>query len=856
MAREKSIAVRFAAIGGQAVKAEMRDIGTAGRSAMQTVAGAVDPANDRLEEMARAASQARAQLEELAAKAASSANRMRAGVPSTTPMQQRVNASTGVDRASAAATLAQGQALDDLRAKYSPLFATIQKYRTEVQAVRAAHADGAISANEQSSAIARLRGEALQAIDKIKGISAANREAAQAAREAAAAQADQAARLNSLRAQYNPIYRVISSYKAEVQAVRAAHADGAISASEMAAALSRLRQASLGSLSALKGQTQEVERMSQATRMGSLRMQQMLFQVNDIGVSLAGGQNPFVVMAQQGTQIAQIYGFGNGGVSGIFRDLGGLVSNLPGPVKAVGIALGVGALAVKALQNEINETSAVTVSFGDTALAVFQVIGDGIYTALKPAIDWIGPYLSSGFDAVNGAYRAFYNGIINGATIVGAVMVGEWKRIFDVGKAAFTGIKDVWGQLPAAIGDFAYGAANALIGGVESMLNAVVQRINKFVEMLNSALSNLPEWAVGKGGIQIGTLSDVSFGRISNPYAGGRDAVAGVVDDIMAAARQTNEGWANREDTWRRDTIGDAYDAIVGAVGERAQENARNRLSRDAKKGGGRSKGSGGAATEEKRAIDELVASLQQELSVLRTTDPIKKKMLEYSDQLKGATAAERAAIQGLVEELDRAENGWEAVGRKLSEYVEQSKRLGQEWGDVFVGAFDRAADAFATFVTTGKLNFSDLISSMAADIARLAFQEHIGGPLAGLVSGWLSGGTGDALSAALVNAGVPGVVSFDGGGHTGFGARSGGLDGKGGMMAMVHPNETITDNTKRGQNAAQGVVVGVDPRNGNITAYVDGRIGQMLPAAFEQYSRQVLPGAIRDHMRDPRAVG
>lgn len=40
-------------------------------------------------------------------------------------------------------------------------------------------------------------------------------------------------------------------------------------------------------------------------------------------------------------------------------------------------------------------------------------------------------------------------------------------------------------------------------------------------------------------------------------------------------------------------------------------------------------------------------------------------------------------------------------------------------------------------------------------------------------------------------------LASFEGGGFTGFGARVGGLDGKGGYMAMVHPNETIVDHTK-----------------------------------------------------------
>lgn len=40
-------------------------------------------------------------------------------------------------------------------------------------------------------------------------------------------------------------------------------------------------------------------------------------------------------------------------------------------------------------------------------------------------------------------------------------------------------------------------------------------------------------------------------------------------------------------------------------------------------------------------------------------------------------------------------------------------------------------------------------------------------------------------------------LLSFDGGGHTGAGARSGGIDGKGGFPAILHPNETIVDHTK-----------------------------------------------------------
>lgn len=59
------------------------------------------------------------------------------------------------------------------------------------------------------------------------------------------------------------------------------------------------------------------------------------------------------------------------------------------------------------------------------------------------------------------------------------------------------------------------------------------------------------------------------------------------------------------------------------------------------------------------------------------------------------------------------------------------------------------------------------------------------------------AGGIGDFLSS---------LFSFDGGGSTGSGPRSGGLDGKGGFMALLHPQETVVDHT-RGQTGMGGGV-------------------------------------------------
>jgi hypothetical protein len=55
------------------------------------------------------------------------------------------------------------------------------------------------------------------------------------------------------------------------------------------------------------------------------------------------------------------------------------------------------------------------------------------------------------------------------------------------------------------------------------------------------------------------------------------------------------------------------------------------------------------------------------------------------------------------------------------------------------------------------------------------------------------------ARAAATGLGAIAGVqaVSFEGGGYTGMGIRAGGLDGRGGMPAIVHPNETIIDHSK-----------------------------------------------------------
>jgi peptidoglycan hydrolase CwlO-like protein len=67
--------------------------------------------------------------------------------------------------------------------------------------------------------------------------------------------------------------------------------------------------------------------------------------------------------------------------------------------------------------------------------------------------------------------------------------------------------------------------------------------------------------------------------------------------------------------------------------------------------------------------------------------------------------------------------------------------------------------------------------------------------------------GMGFATAAAIAG---QTVASFEGGGMTFNGVRSGGMDGRGGRLAMVHPNEKITD-MEKGNHSDQPVNVNIN---------------------------------------------
>ena len=95
---------------------------------------------------------------------------------------------------------------------------------------------------------------------------------------------------------------------------------------------------------------------------------------------------------------------------------------------------------------------------------------------------------------------------------------------------------------------------------------------------------------------------------------------------------------------------------------------------------------------------------------------------LNHADTAAGGTgAACNAAGDAAATGVDTAATGWAGVTAALADYASKARDIGSDIGQTLVGTFQSAEDALANFVTTGKLSFGDLMTSILADLAKLA---------------------------------------------------------------------------------------------------------------------------------------
>ena len=185
-----------------------------------------------------------------------------------------------------------------------------------------------------------------------------------------------------------------------------------------------------------------------------------------------------------------------------------------------------------------------------------------------------------------------------------------------------------------------------------------------------------------------------------------------------------------------------------------------------------------------------------------------------------------------------------------LKEQERTAQRFANSIGDGFVRAISGAESFKDAMKGVAKSVVDDLtrmiVKKMITDqifgaLMNIPFFGGGGTPTTGTTSS-LSQITGKTFGSTVD---MSGFMSREGGGFTGYGARSGGVDGRGGFPAILHPNETVVDHT-RGQG--MGTVV-------NQTINISTGVSQTVRAEISNLMPQIQE-ATKAAVADSRARG
>jgi hypothetical protein len=165
-----------------------------------------------------------------------------------------------------------------------------------------------------------------------------------------------------------------------------------------------------------------------------------------------------------------------------------------------------------------------------------------------------------------------------------------------------------------------------------------------------------------------------------------------------------------------------------------------------------------------------------------------------------------------ILEPLDKFLKDAEDGFKKFSTGI---KTMQEELQGVFKKSYDGLTNLTMDFLENGKASFKDYATSIVRELIRIAVQKLIIDRMFNSIGGSISSirdrVQGSLEYDSIVSGGDPFTDVFAGGGYTGNGARAGGVDGKGGFPAILHPRETVVDH-------AQGQSMGGATVNFNIS--------------------------------------
>lgn len=524
---------------------------------------------------------------------------------------------------------------------------------------------------------------------------------------------------------------------------------------------------------------------NRSSRMARGAIGQLGYQIQDIAVQVQGGQNLGLILGQQGSQIASVWGTG-GIVAGAIIATGATIATMMVPKL---FEAGQEGKKLDAIMKDLNET-------------LMTVNNDGVYT------------LTDGFEKLAKSNRE-YSEIVLRSKLISAM---EAVRLAQDG-------------LKGSVDDFLFVQAQTgnAVRGNENILKRFAKEMGISAEQaleLREASLQVTRGVEGSGQALVAMMSGLAENEsvteefVKLAAAAGEFAieseqasqyVAAIKDALSnldgALKNNTEEQQGFREDLQK--TI-ETMRLEVGAYGMSERVIAL----RDA--------ALKNATPAQLREIDIL----QERLEIMKSQESAEKLLQSIFEKTGTARDQYLTKYREQLDELNQYrdddiisdEQYTQAISNlarqrsdNLAKYAEQDMKTRMESINFIGQSASRLESAFeegskaqkAAFVVNQGVAMANAIVSTEEAAAKALATYPVGGiAMAGVIRAM-----GYASVAAIAG---QTLGSFDGGGFTGMGARTGGVDGKGGFPAILHPNETIIDHTK-GQTTGMNVTVNIN---------------------------------------------